>query len=738
MDNKWEQSNKAYNIGDIVVFEGRRYKCIQAHTTNGDYNWNPATAQSLWAQYTRQSTSQGQLTSQDIEEFKKKFNERRQFYKIPGAALGIVQNGQAIVQEGFGKRNLESSSADVTKETIFAIGSMSKSLTALMIGTQVEAGLYNWDTQVSQISPVYKFNQYKEITVADLLGMHSGLEGALNFQYIDLGKNLFGYNARYWNEQTPIYLIENLSYLPAPKGKKGEYLYNNELFASGGYLTPLKNKKPTSQLLQEYRKLMQDKVFKPIGMTSTNITGMLSSVSDNYAISYGLDMSGGEAKIFNKGGISISDINGVAPAGQVVTNVEDMNRYLITLLKGGCNPEGSQVIKSETLQKLWDIQGKTLKDNSNKEGITGKTTYGMGWWVEKISRKSNPNEIVTVKHHGGYLPSWSCMQMLVPEQNAGMVILTNSCFGREFTMEMNQELLNLLYNSDFNKDIFIDNQKYHEGFLTKLKEAIAQKVSIAVQDENKVAEEKKKAEKIIGNYEGGWNLNYDSVDKCLVLYKQGWIARLAPSKNPGDKYVYYMVASNDHRGMHVTNKEDIYGAGKIWFTKIKDMNNIDLMMYGAKVGAIKKLPETSTKKTISEILESEYDKERFQQLKNIYYQECAKKQLRDIIELFSDDKKLLNLKQEKKDAVKKKLEEAKKELESAIGNITGSSPTEAAAAEQQTNEKISMIILDDGDTEITPVEEVTIILDDIPDNSESDTEISLETTIELMREMQRD
>jgi CubicO group peptidase (beta-lactamase class C family) len=166
-------------------------------------------------------------------------------------------------------------------------------------------------------------------------------------------------------------------------------------------------------------------------------------------------MSNGEPTIFESGSISINEIGGVGPAGQGVSNVEDMNRYLITLLNDGVNPDGVRVVKAETIQELWNVEGKETKTNVTDTGITGTTKYGMGWWIEEIPRKSNPDQKITVRHHGGFLPSWACMQMLVPEQNVGMVILTNGCFGREFTMEMNQELLNLLYNSDLDK--FINN-----------------------------------------------------------------------------------------------------------------------------------------------------------------------------------------------------------------------------------------------------------------------------------------
>ena len=337
---------------------------------------------------------------------------------------------------------------------------------------------------------------------------------------------------------------------------------------------------------------MRQKAFNPIGMVTSSINGTLSSVSDDYAISYGLDMSDGQAKTFEKGPVSINYIHGVGPAGQIVSNVEDMNRYLITILNDGVSPEGVRVINADTLQQLWNIEGKETTYTEDK-GITGVTTYGMGWWVEEIPRKSNPDEKVTVRHHGGFLPSWACMQMLIPEQNAAMVILSNGCFGPEFTMEMNQELLNLFYDSDL--DNFIDNEAGYIKFISDLETTFPQKVSSYTVERSEI-------EVLLGNYEGGWTLDVDAENR-LVLFKNGWMYHLYPSQEDS-LFIYYTGASNNHRGMRVKESSDpsvdsLEGA-KIWFV-LDDDDVINII--GAQIGQVKKLPNLlETEETQTQIL----------------------------------------------------------------------------------------------------------------------------------------
>lgn len=526
------------------------------------------------------------LSAQQLEEFKKKFEEKMRFYMVPGASLGIVQNGQVLVSQGFGMRDLETKEP-VTPKTLFILGSISKSLTAFMTATQIDEGLYTWHTPVSEISSYYKFptgitNQPR---VKDLMGMATGIEGALN-PYANIKLGIYGANATLWNDQSAIYTIKNIPFLPFFTDNVGKHIYNNELYASAAYLTPLKNKTPLSQLLPAYKRLMRQKVFKPIGMESTCITGILSSASRDYAVSYGLDMSDGQAKNFEKGSISINFIDGIGPAGQGVSNVEDMNRYLITLLKNGVNPDGEQVVKAETLQEVWNLEGKETTTKVDDAGITGTTTYGMGWWIEEIKRKSNPNEKITVQHHGGFLPCWACMQMLVPEHNIGMVILTNGCFGRELSMEMNQELLKLLYDSDL--DNLIDNEALYHKFVQDLITTVPLKVSsYAIASENV-----DDVELLVGNYEGGWTLALDP-DRRLVLFKDGWIYQLCPSKED-PLHIYYIGASNNHRVMKVMKPDpsnpdfDQFEAAKIWFA-VDDNDETAIQMLGPQVGQLKKL-----------------------------------------------------------------------------------------------------------------------------------------------------
>ena len=41
----------SYVIGDVRVYNGAPYKCVQAHDSTGNSGWNPVDAPSLWSNY---------------------------------------------------------------------------------------------------------------------------------------------------------------------------------------------------------------------------------------------------------------------------------------------------------------------------------------------------------------------------------------------------------------------------------------------------------------------------------------------------------------------------------------------------------------------------------------------------------------------------------------------------------------------------------------------------------------
>ena len=105
--------------------------------------------------------------------------------RVPGAALGIVKDGEVVHLQTFGSADDDGSA--VTLQTPFKIGSMSKSFTALAIMQLVEAGKMQLDAPVQQYLPDFRVadpEASKRITVRHLLNQVSGIPTSDGMSYI--------------------------------------------------------------------------------------------------------------------------------------------------------------------------------------------------------------------------------------------------------------------------------------------------------------------------------------------------------------------------------------------------------------------------------------------------------------------------------------------------------------------------------------------------------------------------
>ena len=83
--------------------------------------------------------------------------ERRKELGIPGISLAIVQGDEVIYNKGLGLRDVDKK-LPVTPDTLFAIGSNTKSFTATLLAMQVDDGDLDWDEPVRTYLPEFQLH----------------------------------------------------------------------------------------------------------------------------------------------------------------------------------------------------------------------------------------------------------------------------------------------------------------------------------------------------------------------------------------------------------------------------------------------------------------------------------------------------------------------------------------------------------------------------------------------------
>jgi CubicO group peptidase (beta-lactamase class C family) len=98
-------------------------------------------------------------------------------WRVPGVAVGIVQDGKVILLKGYGYRDREKQ-LPVTPNTLFAIGSITKSFTVSTLGMEMDEGKVDWDKPVRNYLPTFKMYDpalTEQMMIRDLITHRSGL-----------------------------------------------------------------------------------------------------------------------------------------------------------------------------------------------------------------------------------------------------------------------------------------------------------------------------------------------------------------------------------------------------------------------------------------------------------------------------------------------------------------------------------------------------------------------------------
>ncbi|MER3439092.1 MAG: hypothetical protein C4346_16730, partial [Chloroflexota bacterium] len=146
--------------------------------------------------------------------------------EVPGMAVAVVQGGQIVYAKGFGVTEL-GGQQPVTPDTRMMIGSVGKSLTTLMMATEVDDGLFTWDTPVISLFPSFAVADpevTRQITMRHLVCACSGVPRR------DLE---FLFNAR---TLTPEAVIASLRDFAFYTGFGETFQYSNQMVAAAGYI----------------------------------------------------------------------------------------------------------------------------------------------------------------------------------------------------------------------------------------------------------------------------------------------------------------------------------------------------------------------------------------------------------------------------------------------------------------------------------------------------------------------
>ncbi|MGM0436657.1 MAG: serine hydrolase domain-containing protein [Bacillota bacterium] len=323
--------------------------------------------------------------------------------RIPGIALSVVKDGDIIYSKGF-QRSVKSNDKKITADTPLYIGSISKSFTSLAIMQLVEKGKINLDDSIDEYLSFFevdKNNFTGEITIRQLLHHRSGMSEE---EYMESLPGDFSIEEGVEDLQGM-----KLSYKPGDK-----FNYFNPNYNILGLIV----EKVSNMSYEDY---IKENILTPLEMENTYLEKeVIKEKVPNGHISF-FSFPIKKEEEFKKHSL---------PSGFIVSTANDMANYLIFQQTGEYKKK--KLIENSTLNKMHTPWEKA------------KTGYAMGWNIgEKFGYK-------TIEH-GGSLYSYSANMAMLPEKNAGVILLINQNHFVYNIISNNQlvdNLLKILINPD--------------------------------------------------------------------------------------------------------------------------------------------------------------------------------------------------------------------------------------------------------------------------------------------------
>lgn len=300
----------------------------------------------------------------------------------PGAAVAIVSGEKVVLARGFGVSNIETG-APVTPDMLFRIGSATKMFTAYVLVSLVEEGKLKLNVPVGNylkgLSP-----RLSQLTLHQLMTHTGGIKDA---------------------KAEPAGQDES-ALLKSVRSYTDDFIFTEpgEIFSYANASWNLVGAIIEAVSARPYADVMEQKLFKPLGMNSTTFRPTMAMTRQ---------LSQGH-RGFGKGNTTVvrplnNDVSDW-PSGYMFSSVNDLSRFVIAFMNGG-RIEGRQVLSPFVIEKLSTPYVDVPSHYENAR-------YGYGLFIQDYRG-------VRLVHHHGLVGGFGSLITMVPAQRFAVIVLDN-------------------------------------------------------------------------------------------------------------------------------------------------------------------------------------------------------------------------------------------------------------------------------------------------------------------------
>jgi len=314
-------------------------------------------------------------------------------WNCPGIGVGIVVGDKLVFVRGYGYRDYEKR-LPFTPTTLFQIASNTKLFTAVAAGLLVEEGKLTWDKPVrDSVAAIQFYNDElnNTVTLRDMLAHRTGITR----------HDTIWYKSDFTKKE----LFERLKYLEPREPIRQTFLYNNMMYAAAGYLIELQSGKT-------WEEFVRDRIFKPLDMNATMYTIEEMLKQDDRGVPFTEKRDTTEIYKIPY----YEDTAGVAPAGAIISNIQDMSHWLTALMNDG-KYGGKQVLPSNVLKATLEPALSLPNTLAETRGFWEllNSVYGMG----RFTGSYRGHLLV---YHGGDLNGFHSQVSFMPRERIGVIV----------------------------------------------------------------------------------------------------------------------------------------------------------------------------------------------------------------------------------------------------------------------------------------------------------------------------
>ena len=296
----------------------------------------------------------------------------------PGAAIGVIQNGELVIKTSYGAANLEYRQP-LTTQSLFQVASVSKQFTAFAIAFLAEQGKIDLNADIRTYLP--DLPEFEATVTVDHLVHHtSGIKDLFNFLAIA------GWTGDdYISKDHVLNIARNHTALNFKPGE--EYMYSNTGYALMAAIVEAVTE-------EAFPKWMKENIFTPLQMNATFFNDNYARLIPKRANAY-----------YQSEGQYYNDLLVYSSVGEtgLYTTVEDLAKWL-------ANFEQHRLGTKELHQK---IRKSGLLNNGDA------ISYGFGLRLTKYKELDRIS-------HGGSHSGYRTFTGYFPEKQLGVIVLSNA------------------------------------------------------------------------------------------------------------------------------------------------------------------------------------------------------------------------------------------------------------------------------------------------------------------------